>query len=205
MNAPAVVEQFIPLSEYLALEAASDGKHEYWQGRIYAMAGGSPAHAQLGFNASVAIGRRLQGKRCRGASGDQRIRIEVTGLSTYPDAVVFCPPARYDEHDPQALVNPVLIVEVLSPSTEKYDRGDKFGHYAHIPELQDYILISQDRVFVEHFQRSEGTSNEWKMHRFVLRADQIQLPNLEILVPLTEIYDGLEVPEGLSLVHGTAE
>lgn len=198
MSTATVVEEEerITLAEYLALEEKSPSRHEYHAGAIYDMAGGSPAHAQISFNVAVGIGKRLQGKRCRGASGDQRIRIEAADTEVYPDAVVVCPPARYAETDPHALTNPALIVEVLSPSTESYDRNGKFELYARIPELRDYLLISQERVLVEHFQRTED-GDGWLLRRFNQCEGVVRLENLEIEVPVAEIYDGLDLPSGL--------
>ena len=201
MNAQAVFEDTVSYAQYLAEEAQSETKHEWYQGRVYAMAGGSPAHAQIGFNVAGALFNALRGNSCRGASADQRIRVEATGLALYPDAVVFCPPARFDEEDKQALVNPVLIVEVLSPSSENYDRGAKFSHLSQIATLRDYLLVSQERVSVEHFERDDNDENVWKLRRLVRREDVLKIKNLEIDVPLGEIYEGLDVPAGLALLH----
>lgn len=192
----------VTLPEYLALEEKSEIKHEYHAGQVRAMAGGSPRHAQIGFNLAVAVGKRLQGKPCRGASSDQRIRVETADRALYPDLVVACPPEKYSENDPHALVNPVLIIEVLSPKTQEYDRTEKFDFYAQIPELQHYILVSQERVLVEHFQRAP---DGWLLRRFNRREDVIVLADLEIEVPLSEIYDGLDVPSGLLIMGAPIE
>jgi Uma2 family endonuclease len=200
--AVAIQDDFISLEEYLAREESSEVRHEYHDGQIYAMAGGSPAHAQIGFNTSVAIGQRLRGKRCRGASSDQRIFIESANRALYPDVVVVCPPEEYSERDPHALTNPKVIVEVISPASAAYDRGAKFDLYALIPEVTDYLLVAQDRIFVQHFARRDEGS--WILRRFNRREESIPLPALEIEVPLDEIYDGLDLPPGLVL-HGSLE
>jgi Uma2 family endonuclease len=203
MGAAAVQsESHISLQEYLAAEEKSDVRHEYWAGRVYAMAGSSRQHAQVAFNFSGSLYMRLRGKRCRGASNDQRVRIEATDVIVYPDVSVVCLPERYSEVDPNALLNPALIVEVLSPSTERHDRNEKFEHYSLIPELRDYILVSQERIFVEHFQRADDGA--WILRRYNRREDILKLENIEIEVPLEEIYDGLDLPSGLVKIDDQA-
>ncbi len=118
----AVAAHFITEAEYQQLEEASSVKHEYYDGHIYAMAGATPAHCLIAFNIAVAVGSRLRGRSCRGASSDQRVKVEATGLRTYPDMLIACPPERYDEQDSNSLLNPRVIMEVLSRSTAVYDR-----------------------------------------------------------------------------------
>jgi Uma2 family endonuclease len=140
MSAPAHRIRYT-YSEYLALEASSNVKHEYLDGQIYAMAGGTPEHAAL---AAAVIGLLfpcLRGSRCRAYDADLRVRTP-TGLATYPDVTVVCGPAGRDRQDEQAVTNPTAIVEVLSRSTEDYDRADKFEHYKSLRSLQQYILVS---------------------------------------------------------------
>ena len=184
--------------DYIRLEDKSEIKHEFINGQLYAMAGGSPTHARLGFNAIAAIGARLRGKRCHGASSDQRIKIENSRDKVYPDALIVCPPALYDENDPHALLNPKVVIEILSPSTEKRDRTGKFELYKQISSLTDYILIEQDWVRVEHYRRAEGRL--WTIETFNQRDQSLILPDIEIELPLEEIYDGLDIPSGLLLM-----
>lgn len=192
-----ITEELVTLDEYLAAEETALEKHEYWAGRVFTMSGGTPRHADLIANVTIALGSRLRGHRCRGSSSDQRIRIEETDVEFYPDFVVKCPPEKYSDLDRHALINPVLVVEVLSPGTEKSDRAEKFEQYSLIPELRDYILVSQDRIAVEHFRRSNG--EEWILRRYASRDDKLALSNLDIEVPLDEIYEGLELPNSLKL------
>lgn len=196
-------EQFVTLQEYLAAEEVALEKHEYWAGRVYAMAGGTAHHADLIFNVSLAFGTKLQGHRCRGSSSEQRIRVEKSDVEFYPDFVIKCPPEQYSQHDRHALINPALVVEVLSPSSARADRGEKFEQYSRIPELRDYILVAQDRVFVEHYRRGEGET--WILHRYHEREDVLPVGNLEIEVPLAEIYEGIDVPSGAQAMRGQAE
>jgi Uma2 family endonuclease len=192
-------EPLVSLQEYLAAEESSEIKHEYWAGRVFAMAGGTPRHADIIHNVSVAFGPHLRGHRCRGSSGEQRIRIEESDVEVYPDFVVKCPPEQYSALDPHALTNPALVVEVLSPGSEKDDRGEKFEQYSKIPELKDYLLVSQDKVLVEHFQRGEG--DEWILRRYLHKEDVLPIPNLEIEVPIAEIYEGHDLPSGLTITR----
>jgi len=194
----AVAEHFITEEEYQRIEEASPVKHEYYNGRIYAMAGATPAHCLIAFNIQGALFVRLRGHPCRGASSDQRVKVEATGLKIYPDLLIVCPPEQYDESDANTLMNPRVIIEVLSPSTELYDRTGKFDHYKQITSLTDYILIAQDRVRVEHYQR--GEAEVWTVRSYNQREHSLTLPELELELPLAEIYDRLELPAGLLLL-----
>ncbi len=196
----AIAEHYITEEEYVRLEEASGQKHEYLNGRVYAMAGGTPSHSAVGTNIAGALFSRLRGKPCRPFNSDLRVKVEATGLKTYPDVTVACPPERYDERDPNSLLNPTVIIEVLSPSTEQYDRTDKFDALKQIPGLRDYVLVSPERVRVEHLRRSEN--GEWVLKSYTLRSQVLALASIGVEVPLDEIYDRLEVPEGLRALHG---
>ncbi len=199
MRDPLLLDPFITDADYYAREADSPVKHEHFNGRIFAVAGGTPAHAQAIANVTVALGSRLRGRSCYTTSADQRVKVEANDLKTYPDVMIVCPPARYDEADPNTLLNPVLIVEVLSPSTADYDRTFKWDSYQQMPSLRHYILVEPTRVRVEHFARAD--EGGWIQRVFHRRADVISLPDLELEVPIDEIYERLEAPEGLILVR----
>ena len=141
--------------EYLAFEASSNVKHEFLAGQIYAMAGGTPEHAALAAAVIGLLFQALRGGRCRAYDADLRVRTS-TGLATYPDVTVICGPRERDREDDQAVTNPTLIVEVLSRSTEEYDRGDKFEHYKNIRSLQQYVLVSYPEPHVEIWTRGQG-------------------------------------------------
>jgi Uma2 family endonuclease len=141
-------------AEYLALEAASDTRHEYLNGEIFAMAGGTPEHGALSANVIGELYASLRGGSCVVYTSDVRVRVRATGLDTYPDVSVACGAER-DPEDTNAVVNPVVLVEVLSDSTEAYDRGEKFAHYRRIPSLRDYLLVSQHEARVEHYRRND--------------------------------------------------
>ena len=202
MQAPAL-DPFVSLEEYLAFEEISEVKHEYWNGTIVEASGGTPRHADLIANVTASFIPRLRGKPCRGSSSEQRIRVEKSNVLFYPDFVVKCPPEQYSEVDPNALTNPALVVEVLSPTSEKKDRASKFEQYSLIPELRDYILVSQERILVEHFTRGQGS--EWILRRYNEREDRLVLPNLDIEVPLEEIYEGMDLPAGLLALQAKPE
>lgn len=149
---------WVPLAEYLEFEERSDQKSEYFDGHVFAMAGGTPEHNLVGTNLIRELGNQLEEKPCRVFGSDQRIRIPATGLDTYPDISVICGELERDDEDPRALRNPVVIIEVLSESTEAYDRGDKFAHYQTLASLQEYILVASDRPRIERFtRRSDGS------------------------------------------------
>lgn len=141
--------------EYLAFEAGAQTKHEYVNGEVYAMAGGSPEHARL---AARLMGQLLQGltdRPCEAFSSDLRVRITATGRSTYPDVTVVCGRLERAPDDDQAVTNPMLIAEVLSEGTEPQDRGEKWRHYQHLESLQTYVLVSQSEPRIEVFRRAD--------------------------------------------------
>ncbi len=143
--------------QYLDAEHASVVKHEYLRGEVYAMAGGTPTHAALAMAIGAALANALAGRQCRVFGSDLRVRVEATDLSTYPDVTVICGRLQTADGDEDAATNPILIVEVLSDSTEAYDRGEKFAHYRRLPSLREYILVSQHERRLEAYARnSEG-------------------------------------------------
>lgn len=190
----AKIPHYITPEEYLATEETSSVKHEYYDGQIYAMAGGTNAHAILCSNTLAALVNQLIGKPCRAVSSEQRVKVEATGLHIYPDTSVYCEYARFDGTGGINLLDPTVIVEVLSRSTSAYDRGDKFDHYKRIESLQDYVLIEQTRVHVEHLHRLEN--GDWLLRSFDSLDDTLALPSVDCRVTLNQIYDGLNVPQG---------
>jgi len=141
-------------ADYLALEAASNVKHEYLDGQIYAMAGGTPDHAALQAAVLGLLVPQLLAGRCRAYSADLRVRVLATGLATYPDVSVVCGARELDPENKNTVTNPTLLLEVLSPSTEEYDRGEKFEHYQRIPSLGTYVLVSHRERSVEVWSRA---------------------------------------------------
>lgn len=190
----AQLPHYITPEEYLAGEEISEIKHEYYDGQVYAMAGGTNAHAVICTNASGLLFSQLRGKPCRVVGSEQRVKVEASGLHVYPDASVYCAGARFDGAGDTNLLDPTVIIEVLSRSTSAYDRGDKFDHYKRIETLRDYVLVEQTRVHVEHFHRLE--SGDWLLRSFDWLDDILALDSIECRVELRELYDGVDVPEG---------
>jgi Uma2 family endonuclease len=143
-------------TEYLAAEAVADVRHEYLNGDVRAMAGGTIEHGGLAMAVAREIGLALRDRPCRAFSSDVRVRVPGTGLATYPDLSVVCGQLQTAPDDDNAITNPVLLVEVLSDSTEAYDRGAKWAHYRRIASLREYVLVSQAEPLIEVYRRTEG-------------------------------------------------
>lgn len=178
----------ISREDYLKLEEVSPEKHEFYQGQVFAMAGGTFQHARIGLNVTTELAVRLRGKPCQPMNSDMRITTP-SGLNTYPDASVYCGKPELTDSN-KTLLNPVLIVEVLSPSTRSYDRGDKFHHYRSIPSLRDYLLIDSETVLVEHYQRIGAY--EWNLHEYRRLTDILNLDSIKELLTVSVFYEGIE-------------
>ncbi len=179
--------------EYLALERKAQFKSEYFGGEIFAMSGASREHNRIALNLASALNARLANGPCEAFVADMRVKVSPSGLYTYPDIVAVCGEARFEDAEVDTLLNPTLIVEILSPSTEGYDRGKKFHHYRRIESLREYVLVSQDRVQVERFSRQE---DGWMLTVYGRRDEVIGLASVGAEVPLRVIYERLDVPEG---------
>jgi Uma2 family endonuclease len=176
--------------EYLAIERSSQQKNEYLNGEIFAMGGASERHNLIAGNVFASLHAQLRGQPCKVYSSDMRVKITMTGLYTYPDIVALCGEARFDDERRDTLLNPNVIIEVLSKSTEGYDRGEKFAHYRRIETLTEYILISQDRHRIEHYVRQQD--NQWLMSEVSEIGGSLELPSIKCRLKLTEIYDKVE-------------
>lgn len=174
----------VTYAEYLALEANSEVRLEFVDGLVYAMAGGTPEHARLSMAIGAELRTALRDRGCVAYSSDLKLRIDATDRSTYADAVVICGPERYSELDPNAVTNPTIIVEVLSPSTEAADRGEKWRHYQHLASLREYVLVSQGEPYVEVFRR-EG--DEWIL-RTSVAGGVVELPSQGVSIAVDAIY-----------------
>nr|WP_309691014.1 Uma2 family endonuclease [Armatimonas sp.] len=175
------------LEEYIAIEEASEMKHEFRNGEIVAMAGASPNHAFILADLVFLIRSQLKSGGCRIASADMRVRMTPTGRYSYPDLVVVCGTLVFDDTKPQALLNPTIIIEVLSESTATYDRGDKFHDYRTLPSLTDYVLVAQDRASVEHYQR-QGESDLWLYQAVEGLEATLLIGGLNLSLPLVDVY-----------------
>jgi Uma2 family endonuclease len=152
----------VSYDQYLAAEASSEVKHEWLRGEVFAMAGGTPEHARLAAAIIVALSRVLADRPCEVFTSHLRVRVEATDLSTYSDVTVVCGTLQQSEIDVDAVINPTLIVEVLSESTEGYDRGEKFAHFRRLPSLREYVLVSSTEPRLEAYSRNDA--GEWVLH-----------------------------------------
>jgi Uma2 family endonuclease len=190
------------IDEYLALERTEEERHEYLDGCVYAMAGESPDHGTICMNLSIHLGSQLLGTPCRAFSKDTKVRCgpsprpggSLQGLFAYPDLVVVCGAMQFHDQARDVLLNPRVIVEVLSPSTEAFDRGEKFHRYrTWLPTLTDYILVAQDQPLVEHYHRhEEGT---WTLHTLEGLQAQLHVSSIGCTVALAAVYDRLVFPD----------
>lgn len=175
---------------YLALERDTDRRHEWLDGQVWAMAGGTTAHSHLSAQMIVELARLLGERSCRVFTSDQKIRVPATGLATYADTLVVCGELLRDADDRNALINPVVIVEVLSDSTETYDRGDKFAHYKRLASLRDYVLVSLHDARIEVYSRAEG--RRW-IYQDAGPGEQVPLTAVEGLLDVDRVYRGVEL------------
>ena len=186
-----MVTQPVPdyrFEDYLAVERESiDVKHEYVAGQVYAMTGGSYEHSLIAANVTSELRQRLKGSPCRVLTSDMRIRIETANVCVYPDVSVLCGEPRFHDDRRDVLTNPVLIAEVLSPSTEGYDRGGKFARYRRLPSLRHYLLIAQDRVSVDVFTRQPD--DRWVLDAYADLDAVIELETPDCRLSVREIYD----------------
>jgi Uma2 family endonuclease len=174
--------------DYLAVERESiDMKHEYVAGQVFAMTGGSYEHSLIAANVTRRLGNHLDGGPCTVLTGDMRIRIETADVCVYPDVSVICDAPVFHDERRDVLINPVLIAEVLSPSTEAYDRGGKFAHYRRMPSLHHYLLIAQDRVSVDVFTRQPD--DRWLLCAYADLDAVIELETPDCRLSVREIYD----------------
>ncbi|KXK57228.1 MAG: Uma2 family endonuclease [Candidatus Kapabacteria bacterium] len=186
----ALPRKYLTEEEYLAIERAAQWKSEYYQGEMFAMAGTSRNHARIAFNAAGELHGGLKGKGCEGYVSDMRVHVERSGLYTYPDIAIVCGNPEFQDGAFDTLLNPVVIFEILSPSTESYDRGKKFQMYRQLPSLQEYILIAQDRPFVDQFIRDD--EDRW----FVLMTQGLEsvltLQSCGVSIPMSALYQNVE-------------
>ena len=189
------------VEEYLALERASEERHEYLDGDVYAMAGESPEHGAICVNLAISIGSQLRGTPCQAFVKDMKVCSgplplpgrSAKGLFSYPDLVVVCGAMQFHDQVRDVLLNPSLIIEVLSPSTEAFDRGEKFRRYrTWLPTLQDYLLVAQDKPFIDHYHRVE--ENRWELvPREGLEAS-LHLESVHCTLRLADVYDRIIFP-----------
>lgn len=189
--------------EYLRLERDAEERNEYWDGEIFAMAGESYNHGVISSNLAIELGQRLKGSGCRLFIKDMKIRSgsdidlhkSLKGFFSYPDIVVVCGAIRHHDKAKDVVLNPAVVIEILSPATENFDRGEKFRRYReNLPTLTDYALVSQNSAWIDHFRRGAEDNGEWILTP-VSGFDAVwKLKNLDVRIPLSDIYDGVEFP-----------
>jgi Uma2 family endonuclease len=183
------------VEEYFAIDEASETRHEYVDGQIFDMAGGTDRHSQITVNLIGLLWSRLRGNPCQGRDGNLRVRYGRKVRYGYPDALIFCGPAQFDPkaRSNTTLLNPTVLFEVLSESTEAYDRGEKFGYYREIDSLREYVLIAQNRPSVQLYRRD--ASGVWAIEPPIDGlTSSVPLPSADIELPLAELYAGVRFP-----------
>lgn len=176
------------IEEYLEMERYSDIKHEYFQGEVFAMSGARLPHNIIFSNLFRDIAVFLKGKSCRPFNGDLRIHIPQNTLFTYPDISIVCGDIITLNDDKYNVINPTVIIEVLSPSTKNYDRGNKFSLYRDIPSLKEYILVDSESVKIESWYINQ--SNHWELQEYQHPDEALQIKAINLSLPLADIYEG---------------
>jgi Uma2 family endonuclease len=188
----AVPKRLLTPQEYLAQERLAEFKSEYFRGEVFAMAGTSFEHCLVKDNLAREAGTQLKEGPCHVVTSDMRVKVDATGLYTYPDIAIVCDKPQFEDDVFDTLINPRALVEVLSDSTEKYDRGAKFANYRKIPSLREFILVAQDQMLVERYVRQPDDS--WLLTVFADAASVLEFSSVPARVPLAEIYRGVELP-----------
>lgn len=184
--------------EYVALERKAEYKSEFVNGMIIALAGMSRSHSLILVNLRREVSRQLLGRPCETFTSDMRVRVSPTGLYTYPDLVSVCGEALFDDEHVDTLLNPTVIVEVLSPSTEAYDRGETFAHYRRLESLREYVLVSQDKVRIESYVRQGA---QWLLSEASGLDETVRLESIGCALPLRDVYDKVRFDESIEEAH----
>jgi Uma2 family endonuclease len=178
---------FISPEEYLATERRSEVKHEYFAGEMFARAGATEAHNLIAGNVFASLHVQFKGRPCKVYQSDMRVKVLATGLRTYPDVAALCGDPVFEDAVHDTLTNPTLLVEVLSESTEAYDRGKKFEHYRRIRSFREYLLIAQDRAHVERYLRRDD--GQWVLSEYGDLAATVELASVGCTLSLADVYD----------------
>jgi Uma2 family endonuclease len=209
MSALPQPKPYLTPEEYLALERQAETKSEYWGGEVYALAGASTTHTIIGANTLAELVMQLKGWPCTAHTNDLRIKVARAGLYTYPDVAVVCGKAEFEDRNEDTLLNPTVLIEVLSPSTEAYDRGAKFEFYRTLESLSDYLLVSQSRPIIEHFTRQPD--DRWLMSTYKGLDAVASIPAIGCELRLADVYDKVtwpaeeDRPQGIRVVKESDE
>jgi Uma2 family endonuclease len=192
---PALPKTYFTPEQYLPLERAADYKSELVNGQIYAMSGASREHNLITGNLLCEISPQLKGTSSETYASLMRVKVSPTGMYAYPDVTVACNGPRFEDDYRDTLLNPTVIIEVLSPSTEAYDRGEKFAHYRRLDSLSDYVVVSQDKARVEHYVRHPDDRNSWVLTEISGLDGVLRLPSIGCEVGLADVYDRVSFQE----------
>jgi len=184
-------EKKFTVDEYLEYENASDEKHEYYQGEIFAMSGPKVTHNIISGNVFAHVKEKLRGRSCQPFHSDQRIHIPQNSLFTYPDISIVCGEILTKDNDEWNILNPSVLFEVLSPSTRNYDRSEKFQLYRAIKSLKEYILIDSEKIYVESFHIND--SGHWELQEYKNPEDILPVKTVELSIRVNEIYEGTKM------------
>lgn len=179
------------IEEYLAIERTGPLKHEFYRGEIFALAGSSEAHNLILTNILMSLGMQLRKRPCKVYPSDMRLKISKTGLYTYPDISIVCEPPQFDDSKQDTLLNPIIVIEILSPSTERYDRGKKFQNYRTITTLQEYVLVSQDDYHIERYTNHH--QGNWLLTTYDGRDTTVPLKTINCTLLLDDVYDKVDI------------
>jgi Uma2 family endonuclease len=191
------VAQNVPrltVADYLRLEREAEFRSEYFDGEMFAMAGGTRAHSLIACNLLGELRNALKSTKCVAYNSDLRIKVEATGLLTYPDVSIACGEQRFLDETEDTLLNPIVLIEVLSDSTEAYDRGKKFEHYRQIPSCREYLLVSQKEARIEQFVRQPN--GDWTLKEAAGLSGEIELNSLGIALRLAEVFAKVQFTPG---------
>lgn len=178
---------YLTPEEYLAVERQAETKSEYFNGEVFGMVGASREHNLIVANLTRELTQQLKGKPCELYPNDMRVKISAAGLYTYPDLVVVCGEPRFEDKHVDTLLNPTLIIEVLSDSTEAYDRGKKFGYYRAVESLAEYLLVAQDQYSVERYVKQPDGG--WLFSEDTGLEGVVKLASIRCMLALREVYD----------------
>lgn len=193
LREPAVAygKQKFSIEEYLAMENAAVEKHEYYRGEIFAMSGAKVAHNQISGNLYASLHNKLKGNNCRPYNSDQRIHIKANTLFTYPDISIVCGEIITLDNDNWNVTNPTIIMEVLSPSTKNYDRGEKFMLYRDIPTLKEYILVDSESIHLEVFRLND--LHRWELEEYNSLQGNLHIKAINEIISVADIYESVRM------------
>jgi len=187
-------ENYVPVEEYFAREETAEQRSEYYCGDIYAMAGGTPNHNRITINLATLLNAQFKGRSCEAFATDLRVQVEKNIHYAYPDVVVVCGDLQLADGRSDTVVNPVVIIEVLSESTRDYDRGTKFTACRNIQTLTDYILVDQDTAHIEYF--SKETGGTWRLQEYFGTEAAVEIKSIQSMVSIKEIYERVVLAPG---------